>query len=88
MELTISPLPSANEPPFHALAVTTRAATTIVAAIRFMTSTYIRERASLMVLIMRGAGGDATEEFLTSLSGAAKHRADTLRRMRVRAKTV
>ena len=26
-----------------------------------------------MVLIMRGAGGDATEEFLTSLSGAAKH---------------
>jgi hypothetical protein len=25
-----------------------------------------------MVLIMRGIGGDATEEFLTSLSGAAR----------------
>src|SRR5215470_18221065 len=65
--------PAEGISPLNALATTTRAATTIVATIRFMTSTsFVRELRSLMVLIMRGGGGDATEEFLTSLSGVAR----------------
>ena len=55
----------------HALAVTTRAATTIVAAIRFMTSTSF-VRVALMAVIMKGAGEDATEEFLTFVSYATR----------------
>src|SRR5215470_18505384 len=63
--------PAEGISPLNALATTTRTATTIVAAIRFMTSTSC-VRDSLMAVIMRGAGRDATEEFLTLLSGATR----------------